>query len=88
MEVEVEAEVEASEAVVEGAGGTDPSSLQKSLMHSWMPTMPKYVFILPEAICTLIFFLFLIRFFSFLADGHQLEDIRNIDAAVCFLYFM
>lgn len=41
---EVEVEVQASEAVVvEGGGGTDPSSLQKSLMHSWMPTMPKYV---------------------------------------------
>lgn len=65
--MEVEAEVEASEAVVEGVGGTDPSSLQKSLMHSWMPTMPKYVFVLPEAICTLLlcyFFVFNQVFFS------------------------
>lgn len=44
---EDQVEVRASEDVVGGAGGTDPSSLQRSLMHSWMPIMPKYVFVLP-----------------------------------------
>lgn len=60
-------EVQASEAVVGGAGGTDPSSLQKSLMHNWMPTMPKYVSVLPQVNILLLCwcYLFLISFFFF-----------------------
>lgn len=41
VEVEAEAEAAALEAV-EGEEGTDPSLLQRSWMHSWMLTMPRY----------------------------------------------
>lgn len=59
-------------------------------MHSWMPTMPKYVFVLPKVTSILRVggCCFLIRIFNLFADGHQLEDIQKIVAAVCFLYFM
>lgn len=76
--VEVEAEAEASEAV-EGEEGTDPNLLQRSWMHSWMLTMPRYTFLLPEIISVLYLTLlrFVTRMFPSFSDGHQLEVIQE-----------
>lgn len=84
----VEVEVAASEAV-EGEEGTDPNLLQRSWMHSWMLTMPRYTFLLPEVISVLYLTLlrFVTRMFPSFSDGHQLEGIQK-NPAVSFLYFM
>lgn len=84
----VEVEAEALE-VVEGEEGTDPSLLQRSWMHSWMLTMPRYTFFLPEVISVLYLTLlrFVTRMFPSFSDGHQLELIQK-NPAVFFLYFM
>lgn len=84
----VEAEAEASEAV-EGEEGTDPNLLQRSWMHSWMLTMPRYTFLLPGIISVLYLTLlrFITRMFPSFSDGYQLEVIQK-NPAVFFLYFV
>lgn len=74
----VEVEAGASEAV-EGEEGTDPNLLQRSWMHSWMLTMPRYTFLLPEVLSVLYLtlFRFITRMFPSFSDGHQLEVIQE-----------
>lgn len=83
--VEAEAEVEASEAV-EGEEGTNPNLLQRSWMHSWMLTMPRYTFLLPQVISVLYLTVlrFVTRMFPSFSDGHQLEVILKSPAVFFF----